>query len=400
MSSFSSNAHKKLHAKSLPVRYKPDSVRNILENIWGLTNISVDLAFYAYFAKDTDLAYRILDLDGLVADHLAQFVMHTAMAYGRSREAGYASLLSFYYGSAIDIISDSVKDIIYFILANRVPKISYDHVVYRADGEIVVKLTAEKDFKVIDLTDKYPVDIILVVEGDKHKFAPKPNDRVRKNSIIYLRGFSEPVLRLLNDRGIKYKLDETTNPELDHIVKDIVDIKDMAILMLDLAHYVLMNHSPELREEVKDLELQVDLMHSKALDSLRDAANKIDPDTYIGLITILKELEDIADASDSIGQIPALQEVFPREYKELFNRVFESIGEKIRTVTASKTLELYSLNRNLKRFGGRVLAVKTRDSWVAYPFARDITLSPGDKLIVVYQEEFSEELDKELNSML
>ncbi|MEM4583057.1 MAG: DUF47 family protein, partial [Desulfurococcaceae archaeon] len=182
------------------------------------------------------------------------------------------------------------------------------------------------------------------------------------------------------------------------VLRNLIDIKDCTVLMLDLAHYVLMEFSRELMEEVEDLEIQIDWMHMETIKTLSSLTNKIDPDTFIGIVTVLKELEDIADASNTISRIPSLEEEFPEEYKILFSRVFESIDEKVKTITAGKPINLHNLDHYLRKYGGQVLAVKTKDSWIAYPFAREISLNPGDKLIIVYQEEFAEEVERLLAS--
>lgn len=393
MSRLTPEVHKKLHWKPPVVRYRPDSVRNILDNIWKLTNISVDLAFYSYFARDYELALEILELDGLIGESVGHLVMHNAMAFGRSRRGGYASLLSFYYGSSIDIISDSVKDIVYTLLIGRSPGISYAQVVPHADGEIVARMSTERDFRVVELTDTYPVDVLAVVEDGRYRFMPKPSDLVKRGSALYVRGFRENVLRLLADHGVEYRMEAIGVKELEHIVKSLVSIKDCTVLMLDLAHYVLMEYSPELKEEVDDLEVYIDWRQMETMDLLKSSAGSIDPDTFIGLTTLLKELEDISDASSTIGSIPSLQEEFPEDYRELFSKVFESVGEKVRTVTVTRQLNLSELGHHLRRYGGNVLAVRTGNTWVAYPLAREMTLNPGDRAIITYQEEFTEEVE-------
>ncbi len=398
MSWLTPDIHRKFHIKPTVIKYKPDSVRNILDQIWKLTNVSIDLAFYAYFSRDNELALKILDLDKRVTEYIGQFIVHNAMAYGRSKEGGYAGLLSFYYGSAMDMISDSVKDMVYTLLVGYTPRLNYNQVLTYAEGEVVAKLKADKEFDVIELTDKYPVDVLLVVENEKYKFSPEPRDRVKKNSTIYVRGFKEIVLRLLSDLSIEFKLEDVETRGLDRVLRNLIDIKDCTVLMLDLAHYVLMEFSRELMEEVEDLEVQMDWMHMETINLLNNLAGKIDPSTFIGIITILKELEDIADASNTISRIPSLEEEFPEEYKILFSRVFESIDEKVKTITLSKPIDLHNLDHYLRKYGGQVLAVKTKESWIAYPFAREISLNPGDKLIVVYQEEFADEVEKLLGS--
>ncbi|MEM4717999.1 MAG: potassium transporter TrkA [Desulfurococcaceae archaeon] len=394
MSRLSPEIHRRFHLKPSMVQYRPEPIKNILENIWNYTNVAIDLAFYAYFTREQELALKILDLDKKISEYIGQFVMHNAMAFGRSRKSGYAGLLAFYYSTAVDGISDSVKDIVYTLLVGYPAKVSYSQILQYAEGEVIGKIKASRDFKVIELTDVYPVDIVLVVEKEEYVFAPKPERLVKKDSDIYVRGFREPVLRLLQDHGVECGFDKIDTPGLEQVVKQLVDIKDCTVLMLDLAHYVLMEHSKELMEEVEDLEIQIDWMHMETISLLRDLAVRIDPDTFIGLITLLKELEDIADASEAISKIPSLQEEFPGEYRELFSKVFESIGERVKTITTNRSIDLHTIEHFLRKYGGRVLAVKTKDSWIAYPFAKDISLKQGDRLIVVFPAEFSEEVDK------
>lgn len=387
------DTHRKFHWRPPVVKYRPDSVKNILNSIWRLTNISIDLAFYAYFARDYELAMKILELDNTIGENVGQFIMHNAMAFGRSRKGGYANLLSFYYGSSMDIISDSVKDIVYTLLIGRTPGVSYNQVISYAEGEVVAKLTVEKDLRVVDLTDKYPVDVLAVLEDGKFKFMPGQDDMIRKGSTLYLRGFRENVLRLLSDHGVEYHLEVIGVEELEKIIRSLICIKDCTVLMLDLAHYVLMEYTPELKDEVEDLEIYLDWMHMETIDQLRSVASRIDADTFIGLTILLKELEDIADASSTISYIPSLQEEFPEDYRELFSKVFESVGEKVKTVTVTKHLNLGNLEYFLRKYGGGILAVKSGNTWIAYPLARELNLRPGDKVLVAYQVEFSEEVE-------
>ncbi|MEM3984274.1 MAG: hypothetical protein QXZ22_07730 [Sulfolobales archaeon] len=400
MSRLTPEVHRRFHRSPPVVRYRPDTVRNILEGIWKTTNVAIDLAFYAYFARDYELAMKILDLDRLVSESVGHFVMHNAMAFGKSKKGGYASLLSFYYGSSVDTISDSVKDIVYTLLVGRSPGISYNQVIHYADGEVVVRLPAKEDFKVLDLTDRYPVDVLAVVESGEYKFMPKQTEVVKRGSLMYLRGFKENVLHLLDDYGVEYSLEVIGIRELEDVVKSLVNIKDCTVLMLDLAHYVLVEHTPELKEEINDLEIYIDWKHMETMDLLKSIAGSIDPDTFIGLVTLLKELEDIADASTTIGSIPSLQEEFPKDYRELFSNVFESLGERVRTVTITKQLNISELGQHLRKYGGGVLAVRSGNAWIAYPLARGTTLNPGDKAIITYQEEFSDEVDSILKQII
>jgi uncharacterized protein with PhoU and TrkA domain len=158
---------------------------------------------------------------------------------------------------------------------------------------------------------------------------------VKKNSTVYVRGFKEVVLRLLEDKRVEYEVEDIEAPKLEQVIKNLVDIKDCSILILDLAHYVLMEQNKELMDEVEDLEVHMDWIHMETLNKLNELIGEVDSGTFMGLISIIKEkeLEDIADAGASISRIIGLQEEFPEEYKELFKHVFESTAERVKTIT-------------------------------------------------------------------
>ena len=389
--------HRRLHDKFTRVRYRPVSVASILKTIWSLSDISLDLAFYAYFSRDTEAAERVLDINRVIDDNLAQFIMHTALAYGRTREGAEASLLAFYYGSAIDTIVDSVKDIVYTLLVGYAPSLSYDEIALLMDGEIVAKLVLEKPVKVIELTDVYPVDVLLSVHAGKSMLAPSPETILPAKSTIYVRGYRENVIRMLNDHGATLQ-EKRLSGELEQVLKSIVELKDYTRLMIDLAHYTLLEPEPGVIGEVEDLEVYIDWRQLDALNKLKEAAGRINPDTFIGLSILFKELEDIADASNTIGHIPSLLEELPEEYSEVLAKIFETIGEKIRTVTVSRETSLDRVTVWLRKYGGTVLAVKTGDTWIAYPLARNPVLKPGDRLVIAYPAEFTEEVGQLLKN--
>jgi len=385
--------HRRLHSKFTRVGYKPVSVSSILRTIWSLSDIGLDLAFYAYFARDHEAAERVLDINRIIDENIAQFIIHTSLAYGRTRQAAEASLLAYYYGSAVDTIVDSVKDIVYTLLVGYTPSLSYEEVLPYVEGEVVAKLVLEKPVKVIELTDAYPVDILLSMHAGDWKLAPAPDTLLPARSVIYVRGFRENVLRLLSDHGVALP-EERVPGELERVLKSIVELKDYTRLMIDLAHYTLMEPDPGVVSEVEDLEVYIDWKQLDSLNKLKEATGRIDPDTFIGLSILFKELEDIADASNTISHIPSLLEELPEEYREVFNKVFETVGEKVTVVTMGRETSLDRIAMWLRKYGASILAVKTGEAWIAYPLARNLTLSPGDKILLAYPSEFTEEVNQ------
>ncbi|MCY0868227.1 MAG: hypothetical protein OWQ48_03230 [Desulfurococcus sp.] len=48
----SPDQHRRLHRKISRIEYKPTPISDLLRSIWKLSDIGLDLAFYAYFSKD------------------------------------------------------------------------------------------------------------------------------------------------------------------------------------------------------------------------------------------------------------------------------------------------------------------------------------------------------------
>jgi uncharacterized protein with PhoU and TrkA domain len=68
------------------VKYKPVGVKTILEDVWKYASTAIDPAFYTYFAKERELATKVLELDKHITENIAQFILHNSMAYGRTRK--------------------------------------------------------------------------------------------------------------------------------------------------------------------------------------------------------------------------------------------------------------------------------------------------------------------------
>lgn len=391
--------HRMLHEKPVKITYKAMPVREVLNNIWLQSDIALDLAFYSYFARDNDTAKLVLEINKSIDELLGQFILHTSLAYGRSREGGFAVLLAHYYASSMDTIVDSVKDIVYMLLTGYDILVSYENILYYTEGEVIAPYTLAEDVRVMDITDKYPLDVILVAKNGEWRIAPGLREKISRGSRIYLRGFKENVYRFFRDKGVEIAEKPLENREAEQLIKGIIELKEFTRLMVDLAHYSLTEANPGVIQEVEDLEVYVDWKHLQVLNTLRECFGRIDSSTHVGLTTMLKELEDIADASNTISHITMMIGETPGEYYDVFKKVFETIGETLRTITVEKEVELDKLTLWLRKYGGSVLAVKSGTEWIAHPLAKNILLKPGDKILLAHQAEFTDEVNTILSKI-
>jgi len=393
------DVHRLFHDKTVKITYQPKPVREVLNSIWLQSDIALDLAFYSYFSGDNDTAMRVLDINKSIDELIGQFIIHTSLAYGRSKEGSYAVLLAYYYASSMDTIVDSVKDIVYMLLTGYKTGIRQENILYYTEGEVIAPFELTEDVRVIDITDRYPVDVILVINERGWRIAPSLQETIPKGSRIYVRGFKENVYRFLRDKGVEVQEQPLHYREAEPLVKGIIELKEFTRLMVDLAHYTLMEANPGIIQEVEDLEVYVDWKHLQVLDALRECFGRIDSATHLGLTTLLKELEDVADASNTISHITQMLGEMPEDYSEVFRKVFETIGEALKTVTVKKEIHLDKLSLWLRKYGGSILAVKSGQEWIAHPLAKNLVLKPGDKIILAHQAEFADEVNTILSKI-
>jgi len=177
------------------------------------------------------------------------------------------------------------------------------------------------------------------------------------------------------------------------IVDALVELKNTSELMLDLAYSSIILNSPELAEEVQELEEHVDDLHTKfELLILSSGFTPDESKDFLGLIRLGIVTEEIADAAAKMGEI-VLRGLKPHPVLKI------AVEEAEETVTSVQVSENSVLNgktikeaRVADRTGMWILAIKRGKRWLRpKPNTR---IEAGDVLIASGYAEGEEDLER------
>jgi len=177
------------------------------------------------------------------------------------------------------------------------------------------------------------------------------------------------------------------------IVDALVELKNTSELMLDLAYSSIILNSPELAEEVQELEEHVDDLHTKfELLILSSGFTPDESKDFLGLIRLGIVTEEIADAAAKMGEI-VLRGLKPHPVLKI------AVEEAEETVTSVQVSENSILNgktikeaRVADRTGMWILAIKRGKKWLRpKPSTR---IKAGDILIASGYAEGEEDLER------
>ncbi|WP_435100379.1 potassium channel family protein [Halarchaeum sp. P4] len=171
-------------------------------------------------------------------------------------------------------------------------------------------------------------------------------------------------------------------------VKDLLaEMKDTAELLIDLSYSAVLHGSPDVAEEVLELEERMDVLQLRARMSLLLAArNPEDAETLAPVLGIIGAAEKVSDASGDIAKV-VLEEVgVPDAMRGALPEAVERLvrGELADdSVYAGRTLVDINLETET---GVRVIAIRRGGDWIPNP-GPETTLEAGDVLLLRGPEE-------------
>ena len=157
----------------------------------------------------------------------------------------------------------------------------------------------------------------------------------------------------------------------------LVDLKDLCELTIDLAYSSYLFHSPDLAQEVLELEEHAgDLLLSLEVSLMLAARSPEDAVALVPISRAANAIGRIVDAAADIAKLvaggvgphPAIREMFKRTSERLMRAVVEEGSE----IAGSR---VGSLDPWVE-----VIAIKREGAWIIYP-EDDEALAPGDIII-------------------
>jgi uncharacterized protein with PhoU and TrkA domain len=165
-------------------------------------------------------------------------------------------------------------------------------------------------------------------------------------------------------------------------VKEVLgEMKDIAELLIDLSYSSVLFESPELAEEVLELESEMDVLQLRAWMSLVMAGrNPEEAEQLAPIFGIVGAAEKISDAAGDIAKVvleevglpPALAASLPTAVETLARATVAADAGYVGRTLGDVNLETET--------GVRVIAIRRGDDWELDP-GRDTTVRAGDVLL-------------------
>lgn len=158
-------------------------------------------------------------------------------------------------------------------------------------------------------------------------------------------------------------------------------MKDLAMLMVDLAYASLLLHDKEMAGEVIELEHEIDtLSHHLQINTMLVARNAKDAEALQSILQVALLTHEISDAAGDIVEVVLRgaepHPILVQGLREL-QEPFLSIRVSEKSPLARKTISQLKIRTEM---GVNILAIQRKDQWIVAPEGKE-KIFPGDTLI-------------------
>jgi uncharacterized protein with PhoU and TrkA domain len=382
------------------VEYEPVSVKEILAEMKDTAELLIDLSYSAVLLGSDDIAEEVLDLEERMDVLHLKARMSLLMAARNPEDAEALAPVLGVVGAA-EKISDAAGDIAKIVLEDiGLPDAMRATLPEAVETLVRAELAADAPYVDHTLGEAHletetGVRVIAIHRAGEWLLNPGPETGLRAGDVLLLRGPETGIGAVYEVvTGSAYEFPDPPDPAIDDLeraVDSTVHMKDMSELAVDLAYGAALFDSPEVAEEVLELEAEVDALQSRFEAWTLQAAGRVeDPITLRGLVRLGQATEVISDAAveisegvlRGIGTHPVVAEAV-KESDEIIVRVTvgpdspldgTTLGEeRVATETGMRVIAV-------RRAGAGERGDQPREQWVVSP-DRETGLRAGDVLI-------------------
>jgi|Deesub1362B_J571_1020462.scaffolds.fasta_scaffold00003_274 uncharacterized protein with PhoU and TrkA domain len=375
------------------VKYTPISVKEILKRMKNLSELMIDLSYCSLLYYDDKLIKKIYEMEEEMDNLEALLMMHAALATRNTKEA--ERIVSIYnLAISTDYISDAAGDIAK--LSKEGARISAGRSLMASGSTNIVYYIEIKDgSRLIDksLSQVYReigeiFDVITVKSDGEYIFEPEPDYKIHAGDILFIKGLAENIDKLLEYSKEK-EVEEITTYE-EGILDNLLQLKNVSELMVDLAYSAIFTRSREIAEEIMAMEDYIDSLSEELKEDVLEST-ELSIREKIGMIGLADAYEEIADAA--VNMIYSI--IRGLKPHPIIDDVIDEAFERITLLEIGpddhgKTI--YDLGLVEKSVA--VLAVRRGGKWLVTPPYSKFILNKNDVLLVRYYSEAEEDIEK------
>jgi len=297
---------------STEVEYEPVSVKAVLAEMKDTAELLIDLSYSAVLLGSDEVAAEVLELEEQM-DVLQLRARMSLLMAARSTEDAEALAPVLGMVGAAEKISDAAGDIAKVVLEDiGLPEAM--RATLPEALETIVRATVAEDSSLagetlgdLNLETETGVRAIAIRRTGDWLLNPDAETALLAGDVVLFRGPDDGIATVYRDAtGTGYEPPEPPESEIDDLeraVDSIVLMKDMGELAVDLAYGAVLLDSPDVAEEVVELEAEVDALQSRfEAWTLQAAGRYDDPIALRGLVHLARSTEVISDAALEISE--------------------------------------------------------------------------------------------------
>ena len=297
---------------STEVEYEPVSVKAVLAEMKDTAELLIDLSYSAVLLGSDEVAAEVLELEEQM-DVLQLRARMSLLMAARSTEDAEALAPVLGMVGAAEKISDAAGDIAKVVLEDiGLPEAM--RATLPEAIETIVRATVAEDSSLVgetlgnlNLETETGVRAIAIRRTGDWLLNPDAETALCSGDVVLFRGPDDGIATVYRDAtGTGYERPEPPESEIDDLeraVDSIVLMKDMGELAVDLAYGAVLLDSPDVAEEVVELEAEVDALQSRfEAWTLQAAGRYDDPIALRCLVPLARSTEVISDAALEISE--------------------------------------------------------------------------------------------------
>jgi len=365
---------------------EPRSVRELLTEMKNTSDWMMDLARASLLFENRELAEKVRELeirmDGLMFEIRTMAVLAARNAEEARQIAGVLQI-----ASAAEAISNSTEEMVDLVLRGMEIHPSVKSALLLSEEKIQQVEVMEgspllhKKLEELELPSRIGVRILALRREKEWLIPPLPNTELKEGDLLVARGPEGGLSVFMRLSGTKR---ERVKKEGKHSKLELwlAKMYDLSSMMVDLAYSSILLTSKELAEEVRKMEKLFDSLNYRMwLETLKTSRQEQDLERLNSLLQVVKCLEKISDAADTIADVVLRGEKLHPVFVEALSRADEQVA-RVRLEEGSrlqgKTLKQLNLETSV---GVDVMVIERKRKYLFEP-GPEKRLKAGDWLVV------------------
>lgn len=365
---------------------KPRNVRELLTEMKDVSDTMIDLAYATVLFENKELAEVMRELETRM-DGLMYSIRGVAAVVTRNIKEARKITGILQVASAAENISNAAGDIADLVRRNIKIHPVVPEAFCLADEQMamieVKKGSAldNKTFRELRLPSSIGVWTIGLKKKGVWTLPPKSDTVIEADDIMLSKGPRDGIAVFLKKAGGGI-MKPCVGGRLGAIRKALAEMRDLSVIMVDMAYTSILFRSVEIAEEVREFEEEFDKLNYRTwLETLRAAKQEKDIKKLNSILQLVKSMERISDAADLIVDVV----LRGMELHPVFQSALAESQENITKINIS--VDSPFVGKSLKELrlwdtmGAYVFMIKKKRKYLVDP-PRKSKIRAGDVLFV------------------